>query len=103
MNATESSFIAGLVVGCAFAWLVMSMLRSDHGANEFAWMLGRTCEARKYECYDWQLGTVVAVSWKGAVRFRSMDGSEGFWIEKPRVKYNVKFVGEGNGAWFGSL
>lgn len=99
MSVAESSFVAGLVVGGAFAWLVMSVLRSDHGASEYAWMLGRSCMARKFECYDFEPGTVVAVSWKGAVRFRSADGTRGYWIEKPRVKYNVRFLGEGRQKW----
>lgn len=96
MGVAEGSFIAGLVVGGAFVWLVMTVLRSDHGASEFAWMLGRTCKARKFECYPWELGNIVAVSWKGAVRFRNMDGTNGFWVEKARVKYNVQFIGERN-------
>lgn len=99
MGAAESSFVAGLVVGCAIAWLVMTMLRSDHGANEYAWMLGRACEARKFEAYPFELGYVVAVSWKGAVRFRNVDGTSGYWIEKARVRYNVRFLGEGRQTW----
>lgn len=95
----DESFVAGLVVGGALAWLAMTVLSSDHGANQYAWMLGRTAKARKYECYDWQLGNIIAVSWKGAVRFRSMDGSESFWLEKQRVKHNLKVLGEGSPLW----
>lgn len=103
MGVAEGSFVAGLVVGGAFVWLVMSVLRSDHGANEYAWMLGRSCMARKFECYDFEPGTIVAVSWKGAVRFRNLEGTSGFWIEKARVRYNVKFFGERNDIWLGTL
>lgn len=99
MSIAEGSFIAGIVVGASVAWLVMTVLRNDHGASKYAWMLGRTAKARKYECYEWVTGYVVAVSWKGAVRFRTLDGSEGFWIEKPRVRHNLKILGEGSPPW----
>jgi len=99
MSLAEGSFIAGIVVGGALVWLVMTVLRSDHGAGEYAWMLGRSCRARKFECYDWQPGYIVAVSWKGAVRFRNLEGTEGFWVEKARVKHNVRFIGEGGPRW----
>lgn len=92
MGVAEGSFVAGLVVGGALAWLVTAVLRGDRGASEHAWMLGRRARARKYECYPWKDGTIVCVSWKGGVRFRADDG-EGFWIDKGRTASNLVIDG----------
>lgn len=93
MSANEASFVAGVVIGCALSWLVASVVGSDHGAGKYAWMLGRLARARKYEAYPWQTGYIVSVSWKGSVRFRNLDGTEGFWLDKARAERNLRIMG----------
>ena len=91
MGVAECSFVAGVVIGCAASWLA-ARLSPRWPSNEHAWMLGRRARARKYQCYGWEDGTIVCVTLKGGVRFRSDDGS-GFWIDKERTGMNLVVCG----------
>lgn len=85
--AAVIALAAGLVVG----WLAGYVMGCED-LNEHAYLLGKVVTARKYEASRWTLWRVVAVSWHGSLRLRSLeDPSEAFWL---RLEKRPTHLGE---------
>lgn len=70
-----AGFTLGLLVGMAIG-------AGGSDDNEHAYLLGRIVTARKYEASRWERYRVVAVSWRGNLRLRSLtDPSDAFWMD----------------------
>ena len=69
-----AGFTLGLLIGTAVGAM------SDE-YNEHAYLLGKIVVARKYEASDWGRYRVVAASWHGNLRLRSIvDPDDAFWL-----------------------
>ena len=87
-----SAGIAGLLMGMALGAALAAIAIDAIGWRGWAYRLGERVLVRKYDASDWEMATVVAVSWRGAACVR-LDGQvdrKGFWVDKSRAETHIR-------------
>lgn len=89
MSASIASLCLGLALGMALGAAIAVALGGGWGYSR-----GERVWWRKYDASDWERGTVVAVSWRGAACIRPDDGRRGVWVDRARARTHVR-----RGTW----
>ena len=87
-----SAGIAGFLVGLAVGAVLTGIATDAIGWRGWAYRRGERLLVRKYDGSDWEMATVVAVSWRGSacVRLDGEGGRRGFWIDSGRAQTHVR-------------
>lgn len=72
-----------------FAWRGKRMYSDSDPIWHYRCWLGRRCEVKKDG--GWHRCVVVAVSWKGGVNVRKLEGGKAWWVQKDKVEELVRW------------
>ena len=86
-------WLLALVMGFAVGFALGTMRMADKAVRGWNYECGERVLVKKYEASDWELATVVAVSWHGAVCVRPEGEEKGYWIKQVMTETRVKRLG----------
>lgn len=82
------ALVVGLAVGTAAGMTIMA----SKAIRGWEYACGEKVLAKKYEGSDWELATVVAVSWHGSVCVRVEGEEKGKWLDPVKAETRVRRV-----------
>lgn len=83
-------WLLALVVGLAVGFALGMMRMADKTVRGWDYERGERVLVKKYEASDWEMATVVAVSWHGSVCVRPEGEEKGYWIKQAMTDTRVK-------------
>lgn len=84
--------ILALVVGLAVGTAAGTALMAHTAIRGWEYACGEKVLAKKYEASDWEMATVVAVSWHGSVCVRIEGEEKGKWLDPVKAETRVRRV-----------
>lgn len=81
-----------LVVGLALGTTLGTLMMANRAIRGWEYACGEKVLVRKYEASDWEMGTVVAVSWHGSVCVRPEGEEKGMWLDPVKAETRVRRV-----------
>ena len=88
----SSEIILALVVGLAVGTATGTTLMASMALRRGPYACGEKVLVKKYEGSDWEMGTVVAVSWHGSVCVRPEGQERGIWMRPEKAETRVRRV-----------
>ncbi len=88
----SSEIILALVVGLAVGTATGTTLMASMALRGWPYACGEKVLVKKYEGSDWEMGTVVAVSWHGSVCVRPEGQERGIWMRPEKAETRVRRV-----------